>query len=503
MRPPNEGRLPFSSDGRRSAAAQTETGGQLERGNNLRRRLESESGIALVMAVGIMAVLMITGATVIFYAGSNARNAEYSADDARALNLAEAGVDYARSILWNDSDPTTPTTFSGGPLTLEGGTVTYSGAYDTATKTWTLTGNGTYTNPTGAAALVSRTASSQVLVSTTGGVDAAWGYLFADSTTSCTNLKNFIEIDAPLYVRGDLCMENQAVITSDLVQVRGKVDVKDSASIGTAEELVQDVEVGAGCSYPWNATYFDPCDSGQQVYRTNFSNTPPNIDKLAIDLAGWYTNAKPGPTTACSPGYSFPGTFDNDGVLNRSNGTQFLMPLTAYDCQVKDGGGNVLGRIAYTPGSPGTFIIEGVVFFDGKIELSGHQNVVYQGRGSIYASGEIKIQNYVTLCGAADCNAAAWNPEVNLLLLVSGAETEIGFVIENNTKFQGAVYVVNDYNQKNSVDMCGPVMAEELLIENGSTNCFVPFSTAPAGMPGTSGPATFTLTNVPNSFTTD
>ena len=34
-------------------------------------------------------------------------------------------------------------------LTLEGGTVTYCGTYDSGTQTWTLTGTGTYTNPTG------------------------------------------------------------------------------------------------------------------------------------------------------------------------------------------------------------------------------------------------------------------------------------------------------------------------------------------------------------------
>src|SRR5918995_1677073 len=198
----------------------------------MRRRLKNESGIALVMAVGIMAVLMIAGAAVIFYAGSNTRSAEYSADNARALNLAEAGMNYARSILWNADDPTSPTSFSGGPLTLEGGTVTYSGSYDEATKLWTLTGTGTYTNPTGGSTPLSRTASSQVLVATTSGLDPAWGYLFAD-TTSCTILENNLTIDAPIYVRGDLCMRNAALVTGDIVQVRGSVQIMNTASIGT------------------------------------------------------------------------------------------------------------------------------------------------------------------------------------------------------------------------------------------------------------------------------
>jgi hypothetical protein len=148
-------------------------------------------------------------------------------------------------------------------------------------------------------------------------------------------------------------------------------------------------------------------------------------------------------------------------------------------------------------------IIEGVVFFDGKLELAGNRDVVYQGRGSIYATDEIKIHNYVTLCANVGCNAATWDPDVTLLALVSGASVNDGFYIENNTTFHGAIYVVNDYNQKNDVNVCGPVVAQELKIENGSENCYVPFDTAAPGMPGSTGATVVTLTNVDDSFSTD
>jgi hypothetical protein len=467
----------------------------------MRRRLKDDSGIALVMAIGIMMVLMIAGTAVVFYAGSNARSAEYSADEARAVNLGEAGMNYARAVLWNASDPTSPTSFSGGPLTLEGGTVTYSGAYDTGTQIWTLTGVGTYTNPTGGTAPVSRTVSSQVQVTTSSTFEPAWGYLFADTTSLCTLLKNSIEIDAPVYVRGDLCMENSAVIISELVRVRGKVDIKDSASIGTVADTVDQVEVGGdGCRYGGSGGHVSPCGTSQQVYRVNFSNAPPNILKPTVELDYWYTNAKPGPTTSCSAGYSFPGSFDNGGGLNRSNPTQYLFPNSAYDCRVMSGA-TQLGRIAYTPGSPGTFIIDGVVFFDGKLELAGNRDVVYQGRGSIYATDEIKIQNFVTLCGIAGCSTS-WDPDTNLLAFVGGSTGDSSILVENNTTFQGAFYATNDYFQKNDVTVCGPVIAQELKIENNAENCYVPFSSLAPGMPGSTGSTVVTLTNVPDSFTT-
>ena len=199
------------------------------------RRLRDESGVALAIAVVSLAFLMLAGATLVYYAGTNANHAEVSTEDAKSLNLAEAGMNYARSILWNAADPTVSTAVGSGTLTLENGTVTYSGTYDSVAKVWTLTGVGTYTSPSAGASPIDRTVSSQVLVSGGSSWDPAWGYLFAD-TSGCTNLKNNLTIDAPIYVRGDLCMENSAVITSDLVQVRGKVNIKNTASIGTVAD---------------------------------------------------------------------------------------------------------------------------------------------------------------------------------------------------------------------------------------------------------------------------
>jgi hypothetical protein len=469
----------------------------------MRLNFKDESGVALVMAIGILAVLMVTGASLVYYAGSNVQNAERSTDDTRALALGEAGMNYARAILWNAGDPTSASAVTSGTLNLEGGTVAYTGTYDSATKTWTLTGTGTQASPIAGGAALSRTVSSQVQITGGGSWDPAWGYLFADST-GCTNLKNSITIDAPVYVRGDLCMENSAKITSDLVQVRGKVQIKDTASIGVVGTPVLDVQVASGCRYPWSGSYVSPCGTSQRVYVTNFSTTVPNITKPSVNLSHWYTNAKPGPSSSTCTTGSFPGQFDNNSTLDRSNGTQFLFPSSAYDCQVKDGSGNLLGRIAYTPGNPGSFTIYGVVFFDGKLELNGNKTVVYSGRGTIYATDEIKFQNYVNLCPVAGCNAAAWNPDTTILGFVGGASSDSGVLIENNTVFHGSMYVVNDYFQKNSVTVCGPVIAQELFIENGSSNCYVPFSSLPPGAPGApTGPTATSLTNVPNSYTSD
>jgi hypothetical protein len=500
MRPSNEVRYPRRGMASVGAPATVRRQGAVLQGNSMRRILRDESGIALVMAVGIMAVLMITGSAVVYYAGSNTRSAEHSADEAKALNAAEAGMNYARAVLWNSTTPTSssalPSSSSPGQVTLEGATVRYWGSYDSTTKVWTITGTGTFTNPTGGTAPVSRTTTSQVLVSSTPALDPAWGYLFAD-TSSCTLLQNNLAIDAPIYVRGDLCMKNSALITADLVQVRGKVQIENTASIGTASVPVPQVYVGGGCRYPWSGTYHaNNCVPAKRVYRTVFSTTVPDLTKPVLELDAWYADAKPGPTNdPCSA-----LQFDNDGVLNRSNPTQYLFPTTAYDCTVTSGG-TQLGRIAYTPGDPGTLIIDGVVFFDGKLEFAGNRNVVYQGRGSIYATDVITIENFTRFCAVAACDTT-WDPDTNLLLLVSGATADSGFIIKNNTTWQGAIYVANDFLEDNSAFVCGPVIAQELVIQNNTDNCFVPFTNGVPGMPGTS-TATTELVSVPGSFTSD
>ena len=144
-----------------------------------------------------------------------------------------------------------------------------------------------------------------------------------------------------------------------------------------------------------------------------------NITKPSVNMSHWYTNAKPGPSTpTCTTG-SFPGMFDNNGTLDRSNSTQFLFPNVAYDCQVRDGSGNLLGRIAYTPGNPAAFVVEGVIFFDGKLDIAGNNTVVYSGRGTIYASDLIRMRNNLDLCPTVGCNAAAWDPDTTILGFVA------------------------------------------------------------------------------------
>jgi Tfp pilus assembly protein PilX len=465
----------------------------------LRHRLHSESGIALVMAVGILTVLMATGATLIYYANANTRSAERSVEDERALNIAEAGVNYARSVLYNASNPESSTAVPPGSLTVEGGSVSYTGTYNSVSKIWTLTGTGTYDNPAGGTSL-SRTVTTEVQVVTSSGTaDPAWFYNYSDATSGCMTIKNNATFNAPIYVRGNLCLPNNAHVTGSSLHVGGTITVANNASVGYSATPVATVNVVGGCT--GGSPNPHPCVSGiaDRVYDGDgvVTQTPGTLTKPPVDLTYWYQNASPGPRNNCTTG-SMPGGFDSGtgGTAvppnpNRSRPTFTLTPATAYNCQTAS------GRLTWTPGSPGTLLINGTIYFDGNITLPNNANAVYQGTGTLYASGTITFNNNAKLCGISGCTAS-WDTNANYLVIVAGAATGTGLTIVNNAVFQGAAYVVSNYNLNNNGAMWGPVIAAQLDLGNNA-GAWMPLSGLPPGAPGyTAGVPT--LQNVPDSY---
>ena len=135
--------------------------------------------MTLIMAIGILGVLSLTGATLIYYSSSNARSASASKGHETAYTLAEAGVAQALSVLNNSLSPLTGSLLGSTTLQLEGGSVTYSGTLNGTT--WTITSTGTVTNPTGAAAVTrTLTRSAEVYGLNSGANVAAWNRWYSN-----------------------------------------------------------------------------------------------------------------------------------------------------------------------------------------------------------------------------------------------------------------------------------------------------------------------------------
>jgi len=445
----------------------------------MRRVLGDERGLALPFALGVMVILSALAAGIFTYVTMNQGATRRVQADQRAYGLAETGLSYAFSRLENAADPYGPSSVPSTTVTLPTGTVTYDGVL--SGTTWTLTGTGTVPNPSGPyAANVVRTASAQAQVTTATVPDMRpWNYLFVDQPSGCITMGNSVTMDVALYVRGDLCINNNAQIDSPAVHLLGNLYVDNSAQIGSVGDPIGEFAATGACHY---ASAVVACGPPSQVYAGTVGTNPPTIAKPTADLPYWYANAQLGPQSSCTSG-SFPGGFDNDSTLNVSRGEIDLTPASAYDCQKLDGAGSVVAQIAWQPGSPGTLTIKGVIYFDGHLTWSNLNLIQYDGRATIYGSGQVRIKNRADICGVPACDAT-WDPRApngDLLVFVAGslvAEYTSGAVggdIGNHVNFQGALFIVNDFDMDNNTAIWGPVITRSATINNSALIHAPPF----------------------------
>jgi Tfp pilus assembly protein PilX len=451
----------------------------------MRARLQQERGIALVMALGTMMTLTIVVAATIEFTSSNSRATHSGEARSRTVQIAEAGMNEALAILSIANDKRSPTALPSGSATYAGGSASWSGSVNG--DIWTITSTSTVKNPTGAADL-HHTLTTQARVAVDGvGLAPAWQYVYTDSTTTCMNVSQTAEIALPFYIKGDLCLSNSVKLTATKITVGGKITMTNTSGIGKSDAYITELHTGGGCSRnasgPWSTSN---CTAANSVYVTNpVDTTVGSVSKPTVDLSYYYLNSKPGPRNNCTSG-SFPGGFDSTGstTMDHSRSTVTLLPSTAYSCTFTSGS-STLGKIIWTPGTPGTLQVSGVIFFDGDIQLNGQ--AIYQGRAVIYTSGTVTFQNTDYLCGATDCNVDAWDGDSNMITFVSGACTESpapssapgcikpsgfggdGVVARNSAKFQGGIYAVDDVQQTQSSLLEGPIIARQFYLGNSAT----------------------------------
>jgi Tfp pilus assembly protein PilX len=433
------------------------------------RALAGERGFALPYAIGVMVVLTALTTGIFTYLTSNQTSSARQGGDAKAYDLADAALSKAFAKLVNLSNPLDSTAMGSSSVTVTNGTETYGGSL--SGTTWTLTGTGTVRNPSGpSASNIVRTVSAQAQVTTTTTTDMRpWDYLFVDQPSGCLTLDNSVEMSLSLYVRGDLCLNNTAYVHGAKVDITGDLYTNSpQAEVGDPAAPIPAFNSSGSCYYSGSPV---TCGPAAHVYADSIGTNPPSITKPTIDLAGWYSNADLGPTHNCTAG-SFPGGFDTNGVLDVSRGDVDLTPSTAYDCR-RVVGGQTVGRIAWTPGSPGTLTIQGVIYFDGNITWSNLNLIQYDGKGVVYGSGQIVIQNRADICGVPECDST-WDPQTDLLVLIAGSLVAPGSYdpvsgeIGNHVNFQGAIYTVTDFSMDNNTEIWGPVITRNAEISNAA-----------------------------------
>jgi hypothetical protein len=470
-------------------------------------KLRDQTGSALIMTMGILAVLTISGTTMVAYTTSNARSGSYSNENERTFSLAEAGLNNAMAVLANpvnnalhaDLLPSTEATASS--MTYEGGTAKWYGNFDAGLQQWTVTAIGLHNNPTGSGvAQVRRQLVAKVPVvptNTQPNNNPAWNYIYARATGSTCDvtLSNNLSGQSRFYVAGNLCLMQNVDITSESLFVKGNVDLENNADVGSTSNRVE-TYVGGQCRYAGGAWTTGGC-GGIQDSRHIFShlqssstagvNTPtPTIPDPQADLASWYENAAPGPAIPCSSSSGTPPTFDNNYPShNNSTGTFELTGTTSYACRVGPGANTTLTSpmnasqttltVASASGFPGTpFKLR---IDDEYMNVTGGFGTttwtVTRGVNGSTATSHVTSQTVTW----DDSNAAGmiiWNATTKTLtvkgtMFIDGSASITNGAL-NMYNGQSTLYLSGVFYINNSSKLCGGVSGSECAFSTWNPN---------------------------------
>jgi hypothetical protein len=517
--------------------------------NRLRQLFAEERGFALVIALGVTVVLSMTVVTVIEAASSNQRNATMSGGRSSAYDLAEAGVNNAMSVLRlptnNALDKYVFCTDTGTLPTLpckrtdtysSGKVIWYGTLYQNAaagTAYWDLFSTGYVRNPYGGADYQKtlRATIPVVPVTTQPLNNPSWNYIFSRNTGSgvafsgCDmTLANSVNVTSPLYVMGNLCLQNTARISKGPLIVKGSMDLQATNNqAGAAGADLNEAHIGRGCRYKAQSSH-NPCSYGagggagthDNVWATILDATPPAVTPPTVQWNDWYLNGSPGPYYSCAapqagdpPNPSF--AFDNPvGIAsdtdankltykNDNQGIADLTPGSSYMCKT------VGGELSWDYPNK-TLTVNGTIFIDGSAKIDIGGIVRYKGQATIYTSGSVLIKN-TSVCGysaGASCTFSSWDSTKDLLGFVSNgngslaADNQVSpgdgvqFV---SSYFEGAVYATNIVDIGTTATVDGPLDGATVVLGQSSSSTFNGFTMVPVGMPGN--PTVYALAQLP------
>jgi hypothetical protein len=489
----------------------------------LRRLLRRQDGITLIMAMGILGMLTMTGTALIYYSDTNARSAAYSNSNSSAYDLAEAGINEMMSILARPENNALNKYLLGEQAdgsvthtthTYDAGTVEWSGTLSQSfngASTWSLTAIGRVKNPTGASASqVSRTLTAKVPVVPTYTQplnNPSWNFIYSRGTgqTCDMTIQQSVLVNSPLYVAGNLCLQNTAAITAGPLIVQGSFSMTQSANYaGTSTTPLNQLGVRNGCKWKNNALH-NPCQQGagasgfDNVYATTITNNPATSAAPTVDWDAWYLNANPGPYYPCLQSSGTPPTFDTDqgsasapNAAKRNNSIPTVVDLTPSSSYTCKGSAGELSWNATTK----VLTANGTIFIDGSAQIQNGAVNTYTGSATIYLSGTLLIKNS-KMCQAVSsgtCTTSGWDPAQRMLVFVANgngsggspqSQVAAGDSVQITSAYaQGALYATNAIDLDTTSQFDGPLDGSTVNLGQSTSSSFPGLSFVPAGMPG-------------------
>jgi hypothetical protein len=495
--------------------------------------LGDERGFALVLALGVTVVLGMMMVTVVESTSANSRTTAMQGARLGAGSLAEAGINDAASVLNVPSrNALDPNVFcpdgqvSPCPVTdtLPGGSVTYTAIL--TGSTWKVTSVGSVRNPTGVNAPSLKwtmTATIEVKATLTQPLNnPAWNYVYATHAPTpgvCDEIiQQSVTVSSPLFVSGNLCLQNTAVIAAGPLDVKGSLTLSQPANaVGSLAAKIGDAHIAGGCQWK-NNPFHNPCQGAvDNVFASVLDTTPTSISPPVADWNDWYLNASPGPYFPCTTVSGTPPTFDNPVAaasasdatkltyMNDNAGTFNLTPASSYSCKT------ATGELSWD-NTQKLLTVSGTIFIDGSAYINNGAVNQYSGQATLYLRGTFLMKNS-TLCGNLNvlktaCDTLGWNPNARLLCVVANGNGSLAqdsqvsggdsaqFV---SASFQGGVFGTNNVQIDTTSSIDGPIVGLSVMLGQSVTTSFPTITTVPVGMP--SNPTIYAQPQPPSNYT--
>jgi Tfp pilus assembly protein PilX len=502
---------------------------------NFLRRIEDERGVALALAIMMMLVLTASVTTALYVTRSSASGSHLSKSRVVATNLAESGINNAMAVLRlptnNALNPTvfcpgtTQVTINGQTVckttnSYPGGTVTWWGTLDGFGR-WSLTSVGTVKNPTGSAGgdvTRTMTASVQVHPTLTQPLNTPiWDYIYSTKPASplptCDmTVTSSVTIASPLYVEGNLCLNQQSAITKGPLIVRGRLYLANKKTsgnpgnyVGQAAAPVSDVHIVNGCDYN-NTLYTSPCpkDGTANIWAgVSDATVPTTLSPPIPNYNQWYLNASPGPYAPCAtidgnapiagyPVFDSPVSTAYDSATrltfrNNNQPVQDLTPASSYRCQT------AAGELSWDAALK-KLTIHGTIYIDGSLYVQNGAVNQYTGQGVIYLSGTFLVKNssfcgkvYNGACDNRNPSLGGWDPNTSLVCIVAegtGGQVSSGDSVQLvSSAMQGAAYANGNVDIGTTSTFAGPLVGSSVILGQSVTTSFPSISIVPDGMP--------------------
>lgn len=463
----------------------------------VRTLVADESGISLVLALMVVAVLSITTAALSGLVISNESAFSRDRQTERAFNVSEAGLNYGISQLTN-FDPSGSKAINStlGPVSysIDSAGGTNNGTW-TATKTaagkWTITATGT--SPNGR---VNRRLQVQALGNTTTTntpPSPAWGYgFFVASPTGCTNMVGTAQVTLPVWIQADLCLNGTQNIAEPnpsgpkkvTLYVGGKLTLTGNAAVGTSTRPIISATVVGGCVN--KGAQICSNSSKSKVYADAYPTTPSTLTKPPVYPDAEYA-AGDWNQPVCSTG-SF--TFDNNGTRNTSLGNVDILTGSSYNCTVYTDSSKtqIEGSLAWNAATK-VLTINGTVYIDGNLVMAGGDQASYAGFGTIYVNGTVTTNGNSALCGpgatlAGSSCSGLWDANLGQLFIVAvnAGNVSPAWQMNGNAEFNVGAYVVGQFSESGTAKVTGPVITDTAVVAGTPDQTDV--SNPPTGTPG-------------------